>query len=219
MPGNRDVIIVGQEILILMLNRTIEEIKATLVPKLTQKLHAHHALYRLPCTGEYLEELVSDSLNEGGILNDWEPNRSHRISLDMETGGGSISIKSGTYKDNFLTFSGSRLTKYKTREERVESIIDNKADMYVCLAKKDFNHKVKVYYLFIFDKEALDYEGQWYSTETSDFLNKSHLSASIRYSMSYQLWTSVSDEKVGLPTIIPINGAVVYEQSTLSLDI
>jgi hypothetical protein len=216
LPGNRAVIIVGQEIHILM-NKDINEIKATLIPRLTDKLHAHHALYRLPCTGEYLEELVSDSLNEGGILNDWEPNRSHRISLDMETGGGSISVKSGVYKDGFLTFSGSRLTKYKTREERVESIIDHRSDLYVCLAKKDFNPKVKVYYLFIFDKDALDYTGQWHSNDSMDFINKSNMSASIRYSMSHQLWTNISEERVGKPTIIPISGAAVYEQQVLEL--
>ena len=92
-------------------------LKTVLANTLSNKLAIHHSVYRLPCTSEYLEELVADALKENGFDNDWQPNRSHSVSVDMTIEEGpSISVKSGVYdpKKKLLKFSGSRLGKYNT---------------------------------------------------------------------------------------------------------
>jgi hypothetical protein len=177
-----------------------------IIPKLTEKLHAHHALYSLPCTAEYLEELVSDALKEGGIDNDWEPNRSHRVSTDMESDIGSISVKSGIVRDGYLRFSGSRLGKYKTIEERIDHIQNTRSDHYICLAKTNsFNPQLQVYQLFIFNKGTVDYSGTWQSFDNQDLLINEHMQAFIVHSMSSQLWTHAFEAVTGKPHIIAID--------------
>ena len=74
----------------------LEQIKNTLIGGLLEKLAVHHSVYRLPCTSEYLEELIADTLNQNGMPNDWKPDRSHSVSVDMTLDTGhSISVKSG----------------------------------------------------------------------------------------------------------------------------
>ena len=104
----------------------IEHIREILKIGLVEKLKIHHSLYRLPCTSEYLEELISSILAENGYINDWQPNRSHAISVDMTLDSGmSFSVKSGVYdvSKSTLTFSGSRLGKHETLSEMVNSVI------------------------------------------------------------------------------------------------
>lgn len=183
----------------------MSQLSDVLVPRLTEKLNAHHALYSLPCTAEYLEELVSDSLKEGGIENDWEPNRSHRISTDMESDIGSISVKSGIVRDGYLRFSGSRLGRFATVEERINHIQNTRSDHYICLAKTNsFNPQLQVYLLFIFDKSRIDYSGEWQSLPNQDILIKDHMHGFIVHSMSSQLWTHAWQDITGKPYIIDI---------------
>ena len=118
----------------------LDQIKNTLIGGLLGKLAIHHSVYRLPCTSEYLEELVSDTLNENGMPNDWIPNRSHSVSIDMTLDSGeSISVKSGTYDPvkQTLVISGSRLGKHETLDKMLDAVVSTHADYYVCLAKAD----------------------------------------------------------------------------------
>jgi hypothetical protein len=195
----------------------VESFKYVLKIGLLEKLRIHHSVYRLPCTSEYLEELVSDILNENDFVNDWKPNRSHSVSVDMTTEDGvSISVKSGVYdpKKNILKFSGSRLGKYNTTEERIQHVMDTSADVYVCLAKADQDWSsvpekfdTKTYYLFVFDKSCLDYNSAiWYDKENIACLDAIGLSAYISPSMSYQLWTKVDTAIVGIPEKLDILG-------------
>ncbi len=132
-------------------------IKQTLIDGLTEKLKIHHSVYRLPCTSEFLEELIANVLTEAGYINDWQPNRSHSISVDMSLESGeSFSIKSGVYANNTLTFSGSRLGKHVGLDNMIASVVSNSADWYVCLAKNDQDwssvpsqNEKKVYLLLI----------------------------------------------------------------------
>jgi len=104
----------------------LNTIKDTLIVGLLDKLAVHHSVYRLPCTSEYLEELVADVLNENGMPNDWKPDRSHSVSIDMTLESGqSISVKSGRYDPNkgTLVISGSRLGKHETLEKMLESLL------------------------------------------------------------------------------------------------
>jgi hypothetical protein len=197
----------------------IEQIINILKVGLVDKLKIHHSLYRLPCTAEFLEELISNILAENGYINDWQPNRSHSISVDMTIEDGpSFSVKSGIYdvSKSTLTFSGSRLGKHETLPEMVNSVIENKADYYICVSKTDqdwsntpalFN--MKTYYLFVFESTALKYDSIWNTVESSRggykyAMEIDGMKASIHPSLSHQLWTTVSTNIVGVPHKIDI---------------
>lgn len=196
----------------------LDKIKQTLITGLTEKLKIHHSVYRLPCTSEFLEELIASVLTEAGYTNDWQPNRSHSISVDMSLDSGqSFSVKSGVYANNTLTFSGSRLGKHDGLDNMIASVIDNSADYYVCLAKNDQDwssvpsqNEKKVYYLFIFPSQTLIYDsGVWNKVETKSggynyVMDSIGMSARINTSMSSQLWTSVNESIVGSPTKLEI---------------
>jgi len=190
-------------------------LKTVLANALTNKLQIHHSVYRLPCTSEFLEELIADALKENGMDNDWKPNRSHSVSVDMTIDEGpSISVKSGVYdiKKNILKFSGSRLGKHKTIEDMVGHVVDTSADLYVCLAKADQDwssipekFENKIYYLFVFDKQSIDYNSaMWYQKGDIWCLDAIGLSAYISPSMSYQLWTKVNESLIGSPEKLDI---------------
>ncbi len=196
----------------------LEAIKNILIPGLTEKLKIHHSVYRLPCTSEFLEELISTVFTENGLINDWKPNRSHSISVDMSLESGeSFSIKSGVYANNTLTFSGSRLGKHDGLDNMIASVVSNSADWYVCLAKSDQDwssvpsqNEKKIYYLFVFPSQTLIYDnGLWNKVETKSggynyVMESIGMSARINTSMSSQLWTSVNESLIGSPTKLEI---------------
>jgi hypothetical protein len=196
----------------------LEAIKNILIPGLTEKLKIHHSVYRLPCTSEFLEELISTVFTEHGLINDWKPNRSHSISVDMSLESGeSFSIKSGVYANNTLTFSGSRLGKHDGLDNMIASVVSNSADYYVCLAKADQDwssvpsqNEKKIYYLFVFPSQTLIYDnGLWNKVETKSggynyVMESIGMSARINTSMSSQLWTSINESLIGSPTKLEI---------------
>jgi hypothetical protein len=198
-----------------------EQIKNILLGSLLDKLKIHHSVYRLPCTSEFLEELVSDALNENGMPNDWKPDRSHSVSIDMTLDSGtSISVKSGRYDPvkGTLVISGSRLGKHETLENMLVSVVSTHADYYVCLAKaeKDWSsipskNDIKTYYLFVFEASNLDYDFDYWSRKESKHgkgykyvMEIPGMSATIRPTMSHQLWTTVSCDIIGLPSKLEI---------------
>ena len=199
----------------------LDQIKNTLIGGLLGKLAIHHSVYRLPCTSEYLDELVSDTLNENGMPNDWIPNRSHSVSIDMTLDSGeSISVKSGTYDPvkQTLVISGSRLGKHETLDKMLDAVVSTHADYYVCLAKadQDWSHipsknDIKTYYLFVFEASNLDYSFEHWSKKESKhgsgykyIMEIPGMSATIRPSMSHQLWTTVSEDIIDSPTKLEI---------------
>jgi hypothetical protein len=196
----------------------LDIIKQTLIEGLTEKLKIHHSVYRLPCTSEFLEELISTVFTEHSLINDWKPNRSHSISVDMSLESGeSFSIKSGVYANNTLTFSGSRLGKHDGLDNMIASVVSNSADYYVCLAKADQDwssvpsqNEIKTYYLFVFPSQTLIYDnGLWNKVETKSggynyVMESIGMSARINTSMSSQLWTSVNESLIGSPTKLEI---------------
>jgi hypothetical protein len=196
----------------------IDIIKNILIEGLTEKLKIHHSVYRLPCTSEFLEELISNTFTQSGLINDWQPNRSHSVSVDMSLDTGqSFSIKSGVYANNTLTFSGSRLGKHETLDAMISSVVSNSADYYVCLAKAEQDwscvpsqNEKKIYYLFVFDAQTLIYDnGLWNKVQTKSggynyVMESIGMSARINTSMSSQLWTSVNESLIGSPTKLEI---------------
>jgi hypothetical protein len=196
-------------------------LKNILIGGLLDKLAIHHSVYRLPCTSEFLEELISDTLNENGMPNDWKPNRSHSVSIDMTLDSGpSISVKSGRYDPEkaTLVISGSRLGKHETLENMVESVSTTHADWYVCLAKADQDWSTipskiepKTYYLFVFEASKLDYSFEHWSRKDSKHgsgykyvMEIPGMSATIRPTMSHQLWTTVSCDIIDIPSKLEI---------------
>lgn len=192
----------------------VDIIKNILKTHILNKLKLHHTIYRLPAISEYLEELISEALQENGYPNDWKPNRSHTVSKDLILNEGkSFSIKSGIYdpKNKTLKFSGSRLGKHNTIESMVESIEHTHADFYICLAKasEDWSNvpekaEPKTYYLFVFEASRLDYNGVWAIKESKKggfkyVIDKPGMHAKIAPSMSYQLWTTVDTSLIGEP--------------------
>jgi len=205
----------------------VDKIRDILKLFLVAKLRVHHMLYRLPAISEFLEELIAETLTEHGLENDWQPNRSHTVSKDLTllnadglslVDGHSFSIKSGIYdpKKGTLKFSGSRLGKHGSLEAMVESIIDTHADYYICLAKAEEDwktipgkHDEKVYYLFVFESNKLDYSGEWGIRESKKggfkyVYDVPGLHAKISPSMSHQLWTTVNKSLIGEPERIVI---------------
>ena len=163
----------------------IDEIILPLTEALQINLGKHHSIYTLPCTAEYLEELISTSLKQIGIDNDWQPNRSHAISTDLSL--------------------------------RIESVIEDSADWYFCVAKRESdwtlnsaNEFNKIYYFFAFECKSLPYdEIEWSLKATKSggvtyFVDLDGFHAEIRPSMSHQLWTKVSEKRIGTPTKIVI---------------
>ena len=206
---------------ILFLKHLHNQIKNILLGGLLDKLAIHHSVYRLPCTSEYLEELVSDTLNENGMVNDWIPNRSHSVSIDMTLDSGhSISVKSGRYDPvkNTLVISGSRLGKHETLEKMLESVVSTHADYYVCLAKADQDwscipskNEIKTYHLFVFEASKLDYGFEHWTRQESKHgkgykyvMDIPGISATIRSTMSHQLWTTISCDIIGVPSKLEI---------------
>ena len=198
----------------------VEKICNALIDGLTKKLTEHHLIYRLPCTSEYLEELISDSLNEAGLKNDWQPNRSHTASVDMKIKDSSISVKSGVYdlEKASLKFSGSRLGKHETIDQMISHLNDTSADYYVCVAKRDQDwsptpakNEIKVYYLFVFDAKHLNYDSSlWNKVTTRNGgynyeMESIGMKAKISTSLSSQLWTTLDESISGKPRKLVIN--------------
>lgn len=199
----------------------LEQIKNILLGGLLEKLSVHHSVYRLPCTSEFLEELIADTLSENGMQNDWKPDRSHSVSIDMTLDTGeSISVKSGRYDPNkgTLVISGSRLGKHETLEKMLEAVVSTHADYYVCLAKADQDWSTipskiepKTYYLFVFEASNLDYALEHWTRQDSKHgkgykyvMDIPGISATIRSTMSHQLWTTISCDIIGSPTKMEI---------------
>jgi hypothetical protein len=186
----------------------IENIIQILKTGLVEKLKIHHSLYRLPCTAEFLEELISSILAENGYINDWQPDRKHTISVDMSIEKGmSFSVKSGMFDvaKNTLTFSGSRLGKHETLSDMVNSVIDNSADYYICVSKTDQDwSNTPEYYMFVFPSTVLKYDSDWSRVDSNRggykyAMQIDGMKASIRPSLSHQLWTTISTDLVGMP--------------------
>lgn len=193
----------------------INNISNVLAQGLAEGLANHHENYRLPCFGEYLEEQVHHAFERFKITTDWQPDRSHRISVDMTLDSGeTISIKSGDYNvaQRKLKFSGSRLGQHSTIEEMLHAIESNSADYYVSIAriKKDWTpvpnmEEQKIYYLFVFKSKNLAYaENNWVRQDTRNggfnySMTGNGVEAQIRSSMSHQLWTVASEEITNKP--------------------
>ena len=181
-----------------------------MVEIITQKITKHHELYSLPVLGEYWEELLHQAFVQSGQKSDWQPNRSHAIGKDIHhEEHGRISCKSGEYniKKKILRINGSRTTKYKTLEEKIKFLSENKDDVYYCLArnKKEWKDGLRKYYLFIFKSDILNLgEQQWEETRGGWKCACEKYEANISRATSDQLWVSFNVGYLPEPVVITL---------------
>lgn len=176
-----------------------------LIPFIEKRLEKHHELYSSKCKGEYVEEILSNALKEAGFGSDWKPDFNHKPGIDQTTDNGiRIGNKSGTVENDVVSFSGSRLTKHATLQEKLDFLAIKHEDYIVCLSteKEEWERGIKRYYFIVIDRNVLNYhEQEWVETygergRLKDKVNgwkcsceKYH--AKIAKSMSDQLWTTI----------------------------
>lgn len=187
-----------------------------LVPELTKMLTQHHQLYSGQCKAELWEEICAKALLRCGFGSDWKPDFNHTSGVDQTTEDGvRISNKGGKFRgkskklsllsDNLttLTISGSRLTRHKTLNEKVEFLSVQKEDYILCLATTEhWDYLNPVYYFIVIDSKDLNYTSDsWQEMYGARKNNKSsvvgyrytgkNFTAKIMKSMSDQLWTVI----------------------------
>ena len=184
-----------------------EELIDNVLVEIKQRLDKHHELYEFPVKAELWENTLANSLKACGVDTDWKPDGGHGIGKDMTIvpTGERISCKSGQLAGNNCKFNGSRTTKYKTIEEKLEFLSIPKDDVYFLLArdKKEWASGQKNYYLAAFPSNLLNYNHhQWtrtYNNRTTEHNGWSMVSevfdAKISIPMSDQLWTTLKNYK------------------------
>jgi len=177
----------------------------SLVTHIKDRLAKHHELYSGQCKAEYWEENLCYALKEAGFGSDWTPDFNHGVGVDQSTSDGTrISNKGGNIENDVIEISGSRLTKHKTLQDKLEFLSVKKEDYIFCLAtdKEEWKRGKKVYYFIVIDSNNLNYhDQQWHETFGQKGSNKDKVngwscisenySAKIVKSMSDQLWTRV----------------------------
>jgi hypothetical protein len=178
---------------------------ASLVPFIQERLEKHHELYTGQCKAEYWEENLCYALKKAGFGSDWAPDFNHGVGVDQSTDNGTkISNKGGNIENGVIEISGSRLTKHKTLQDKLEFLSVKKEDYIFCLAtdKDEWKLGKKVYYFIVIDSDKLNYhDQQWNETFGQKGNNKDKVngwscisenySAKIVKSMSDQLWTRI----------------------------
>lgn len=177
----------------------------SLVPYFKEYLNLHHQLYSGQCKAELWEDITAKALRAAGFGSDWTPDYNHIVGLDQRTDTGvAISNKSGKLnKDNTsIKISGSRLTKHKTIEDKLNFLSNKPEDFIFCLStnRKEWANDLKKYYFIVIDAKKLDYHNhKWYPTYSRrgdvvtgyDCITENY-SAKISNTMSDQLWTDIS---------------------------
>jgi hypothetical protein len=179
-----------------------------LVPLIQRRLELHHQLYSGQCKAELWEEKSAWALRQAGFGSDWKPDFNHAVGVDQHTDSGvAISNKGGKMNANntLMTISGSRLTKHKTIQEKLEFLKSKPEQLVFCLAtnNKEWQQDLKRYYFVVVDAKKLDYHNQeWvptYPQKGGDTPNgykcdAGKFRAKISKSMSDQIWTDISSE-------------------------
>jgi hypothetical protein len=176
-----------------------------LIPFIDDRITKHHELYSGQCKGENWEEILCWALKRAGYGSDWKPDYNHGIGVDQTTDSGiRISNKSGKVEKDYVVISGSRLTKHKTIDDKLNFLSEKTHDYIFCLGteKDEWNKGIKRYYFIVIDSDKLKYHEQhWKETygEKGRYKGKVNgwkclceiFSAKIVKSMSDQLWTTI----------------------------
>ena len=191
-----------------------------LIPHIKERLTKHHELYSGKCKDLYWEENCAYALRKAGYGSDWYADENHKPGLDQTTDDGiRVGNKSGkilmkrvidekTGKKikvmDSVGINGSRLTKHKTLDDKLEFLGAKKEDYIFCLAtnEKDWKNGIRKYYFMVIDSEKLDYHNHIWedmigvkeSTKGKHMgwkMTSENFDAKIVKKMSHQLWTSI----------------------------
>lgn len=179
---------------------------SALVPFIQERLVKHHELYSGQCKAEYWEENLAYALRKAGLGSDWAPDFNHISGVDQSTDAGvRISNKGGNISEGKINISGSRLTKHKTIQDKLEFLSVKKEDYIFCLAtnKEDWKNGKKTYYFVVVDSNKLNYHTEKWEEMVGQRgasagkvsgwqMTNEDYSAKIQKSMSHQLWTTVN---------------------------
>lgn len=170
-----------------------------LAAAIEKRIKRYHEDFSLCLMAEQWEEVLKRSLEDIGLEPEWENDRSHKVGEDIyEKSIGRISCKSGSLEKNGVKFNGSRTTRFKTLDEKLEFLSSSHDDFYFMLAKdkkdimsKNFKYKVLVFPSTVCKVNKL----KWEETK-SGWKGTGDFSAMISRSMSDQLWTTLPLDKV-----------------------
>lgn len=180
--------------------QTIPELLDDLTPHLYRRINDYHKQFMLPLYAEQWEEILHRSFNDIGKNTSWKPVRSHKVGEDMcleDIENSRISCKSGQFINDrslgriCVNFNGGRSTSFSTLEDKIDHFCKSHDDYYFLLAKeKKFNKKYK---LLVFESPTCRVN-QLIWTESSsgkEWKGNGNFKASIRKSMSAQLWITI----------------------------
>ena len=161
---------------------------------LETRIKRYHEDFSLCLMAEQWEEVLYRAMKDVGLKPDWENDRSHKTGEDIyEKSIGRISCKSGALSKDSVKFNGSRTTRYKTLEEKLEFLSSDHDDYYFMLAKdkkdiakKDFKYKILIFPSSICKANKLS----WIETNNG-YKGSGEFDALISTSMSGQLWTTL----------------------------
>lgn len=186
------------------------KVSSSQLENIKNKLKQHHELYRFPVKGELWEDIFDQCINSPDEST-WVPG-GHDVGVDVErvSDGHTFQLKGGelNIKKGVVEWSGNRLTKHDTFNEKLEFISTKKADTHVLLSRntREWKEGKKIYYLITFDSSLLTYDLlEWIETKNKKTgkhngwktVNCDELYADIKKSMSDQLWTTAKLNYLG----------------------
>jgi hypothetical protein len=193
-----------------MMNEVI--LSDEVLSNIKEKIRTHHQLYRFPVKAELWEDIFDQCINPNS---DWEGG-GHSVGADiiactdeLFNKGARLQLKSGELnsKNGTLKWNGHRTTQYNTIEEKIDFISNNHYDYYVMLSRDKSVWKLgkKVYHLFIFRSDMIDYSSLNWSEKINKWgklsgwrgINTVPYKAEINRSMSDQLWTTCNTSYIG----------------------
>lgn len=177
-----------------------------MLQNLEKDLKKFHELFQGGrCQAWQLEELIAKAIRSDFARSEkviWKGN-GHDIGCDiMVNDEVEMQIKSGTIKNNVLTLSGHRLGRFKGDMREITDFLNQNAYLLVAVpyyTKECEKGKTHIYQLFYIDNEILqidnwqdwkEVEGKTGSISYSN-KNKHGVDASIRPSMSWQIWWNI----------------------------
>jgi len=147
--------------------------------------------------GELLEELIVNALIKSNVNCEWDC-YSHNSKYDIKINDVEISIKSGKVNSkNKLKISSFRTTKYKTLNDKIKFVNENKSDIMFSCTFKD-----NEYSIYVFDTSILSLNNR-----TWDKINKNYktinnlVDIGIYHSMSDQVWYDIHLDNLGIKPV------------------
>lgn len=185
----------------------LEEIGLQLAPRVSRGLkRLQKAQPKVRIKADSAEFILSEAIRLAKLGPSGYTQGSHEIRQDMwmslpvegknDKEDISVSHKTGVLdlKDNKIQFSGYRLGRFDTIEDRVKAIQKSSADLFIFIGGEKKAKASDPYYLTILPGKSLNYgnPSDWSDNDKRQEYSNSSLKASINKSMSHQLWTTVN---------------------------